>query len=267
MARAADAAAGGVAAPVPARVCVVEHEEPCPPALLGRWLVEEGAVLDLRRPWAGDALPPDLAEHDAVVVLGGSMGAGEEARHPWLGPVKALVRDAVARGVPLLGVCLGHQLAADALGGRVERNPRGQQVGLLDVGWLPAAAEDPLLGAVAAPGAAARRGVQWNNDLVTVLPPGAVALASTGHGELQAARMAPTVWGVQLHPEVDRAVVAAWAAGDRADHLERGLEQDAVLAAIEAARGELDAAWRPLATRLVGLALEHRSRRAALEQA
>jgi GMP synthase (glutamine-hydrolysing) len=89
---------------------------------------------------------------------------------------------------------------------------------------------------------------------VTGLPDGAVALAATAEAELQVARFAPTVWGVQLHPEADEQVVRSWAAGDRDDHLERGIDQDAVLAGIEAARHELDEAWRPLATSLVALA-------------
>lgn len=241
------------------RILVVEHEAMCPPAHVGTWLVEAGAELELCRPWAGDALPPPTS-YDALVVLGGSMGAGDDALHHWIGPVKELVREAVGDGTPTLGICLGHQLVAAALSGTVERNPRGQQVGLFDVGWLPEAAADDLVAAVGPV-----RGVQWNNDIVTSLPEGAVPLARTPAGELQVARFAPRAWGVQLHPEADGPVVASWAAGDRDDHLERGIDQAALLAAIDAAREELDEAWRPLAVRFVVLAAERQRTAAAAE--
>ena len=89
--------------------------------------------------------------------------------------------------------------------------------------------------------------------MVTTLPEGAVELAATAEGELQIARFAPKVWGIQLHPEADGPVVRSWAAGDRDDQLQRGIDQDAVLAEIEAARTELDEAWRPLAGALVAM--------------
>ena len=240
----------------PPRVLVVEHEANCPPALLGAWLEEAGCALEVCRPWAGDALPEATA-YDALLVLGGEMGANDDHLHPWLGPVKQAVRDAAEAGLPTLGICLGHQLAAVALGGAVARNPRGQAVGLLETGWTAAAADDPLTG-----GHVGReRGVQWNNDIVTALPPGATVLATTPEGDLQVARFAPTVWGVQLHPEADAAIVRAWAEGDRADHLERGIDTDAALAEIDAARDELDASWRPLAERFAALARGGRDRR------
>ena len=66
------------------RVLVVQHQDDCPPALVGDWLTEAGAELDVRRPYAGDALPTDLTGHDAFVVLGGSMGANDDDDHPWL---------------------------------------------------------------------------------------------------------------------------------------------------------------------------------------
>ena len=99
-------------------VLVVEHDVECPPALFGEWLVEAGCDLDVRRPYAGDELP-GLTAYDGFVVLGGPMGANDDAQHPWLAPVKELVREARDVGLPTLGICLGHQLVAVALGGSV----------------------------------------------------------------------------------------------------------------------------------------------------
>ena len=81
-----------------------------------------------------------------------------------------------------------------------------------------------------------------------------VALAETPQGELQAARFGPAAWGVQLHPEADELVIAAWVDDDREEHDARGIDTPALLADIAAARAELDRAWRPLAERLVELA-------------
>ena len=239
------------------RVLVVEHEAACPPAHVGTWLEEAGAELEVCRPWAGDALPTDVAAYAAVVVLGGSMGADDDVSHHWIGPVKQLVRDAVADDVPLLGICLGHQLIASALGGTVVRNPRGQQVGVLDLGWLAGAADDALVGEVAGGPA---RGVQWNDDIVVELPDGAVALAQTPSEEVQVVRYGARAWGVQLHPEVDEHVLKSWAEGDQVEHQERGLDQAALLASVAAARQELDDTWRPVLHRFVALATSSETR-------
>lgn len=238
-----------------ARVLVVEHEQMCPPGWVGEWLAGAGAALDLRRPYSGDALPDDLTDHDAFVVLGGSMGANDDVDHPWLTRVKHLVRRAAATDVPTLGICLGHQLAAVALGGRVERNPRGQQVGVLEVGWTETAGEDPLLGAFAAAAPdRLTRAVQWNNDLVVETPPGTAVLAQTPRDEVQAARFAPTVWGVQWHPEAGEEIVRQWAENDRDDAAERGVDLERYVAEVGAARDEMRATWAPLAVHLLHLA-------------
>ena len=216
---------------------VVQHEDECPPGMLGRWWSDDGTRLDVRRPYAGDALPADLTGHDALVVLGGHMGAEDDATHPWLTPTKQLFRTAAGGGVPALGVCLGHQVAASALGGRVTRNPAGSQTGLLRVGWEEAAARDALVGDLATP----RRGVHWNDDVVVELPAGAVRLATAPGGEVQAARLAPSVWGVQWHPEADVDVLAGWPGTTRA------------LDEVRAAGPELAESWRPLAAAFLAL--------------
>jgi GMP synthase (glutamine-hydrolysing) len=231
-------------------VLLVEHEAQCPPGWVGEWLAEAGCRLDVRRPYRGDALPERLDEHAGMVVLGGSMHAGSDHDHPWLGPVKQLVRGGADNAVPVLGICLGHQLAAVALGGVVQANPRGQQVGVLPVGWTSAAAQDPLMAAVCA----ARVALHWNSDVVTVAPAGSEVLAETTAGELQAARFAPTVWGVQWHPEVGERIVSVWAEEDRDSVAQRGLDVDEYVAAVAAAHDELRRGWQPLAARFAALA-------------
>lgn len=228
-------------------ILVIEHEADDPVSLVGEWLRAAGARLDERLAWAGDPLPGDLSGHDALLVMGGAMGAHDDAEHAWLTAVKALFREAAADSVPALGICLGHQLAAVALGGRVTVNPLGKQVGLLPVGWRAGAAEDELFGAVAGP----RRALQWNDDIVATLPDGATELATATTGEVQAARFAPTVWGIQWHPEVDDVLVRRWIAEEG---LPDGSDPETHLSALREARAELDEAWQPLAERFVHLA-------------
>ncbi len=234
-----------------ARILVIEHEPDDPPAWFGVWLQDAGCDLHVCQPWAGDTLPGDLSGHDALLVMGGWMSAHHDAEVAWLAGVKELVRQAARDAVPTLGICLGHQVAAVALGGQVHTNPLGQQIGLTEVGWLDAAAADPLMAGVASP----RRGIHWNSDIVTELPPGAVSLATAPRGEVQAARFGPAMWGVQWHPEIDEPLLRRWFDDDPVSPRELGLDAERELAAVAAARGELDDAWRPLAQRFAEIVL------------
>lgn len=227
-------------------VLVVEHEASCPAGWLGEWLVEAGAQLDVRRPYLGDALPLDPSSHAGIVVLGGSMGAGDDADHPWLSDVRTLLRAAAVEGTPVLGVCLGLQLITVALGGEVQPNPRGQQIGVLPVGWLEAAGEDELFGRLTHLDAA----VQWNEDVVRALPSDAVCLAETARAEIQAARFGPRVWGVQWHPEVGRDITSLWVEEERDAARERGRDLEEYVAAVAAAEQRLQG-WRGLAVGFV----------------
>jgi GMP synthase (glutamine-hydrolysing) len=233
------------------RVLVVEHQESCPPHLVGDWLVAAGCTLEVCRPYAGDPLPAPTA-YDAVLVLGGDMGAHDDDTVPWLTPLKARVREAVGAGTPVLGICLGHQVVAAALGGRVERNPRGQSVGLLPLGWSEDARGDEWVGGLTG----AEVAVHWNSDVVTTLPDGAVVLARSPGGEVQVARFADRAWGIQAHPEVDVEILRRWADSDRDDHVSMGIDQERVLADIAEAAPALEAHWRPLTERFAAIARE-----------
>lgn len=224
------------------RLLVIEHEQSCPPGYVGEWLTEEGVDLDLRRPYDGDDLPSDLDAHGGLLVLGGAMGAYDDAAHPWLAPVRELARQAVAQQVPVWGICLGHQLLTVALGGSVRANPAGRASGLTPIGWNPEAAHDPLCAGVAHDVLS----VQWNNDIAERLPDGARVLATAPDGSAQVVRFGERAWGVQFHPEVGGDVFAWWAASARErDPGDTGI--DAALDAIRAHEAQLRHSWRPMA--------------------
>lgn len=223
-------------------VLVSQHAASVPPALFGDWLREAGCTLDVRRCHRGEELP-EIKRYDGLLVLGGGMDAGDDAGHPWLPLVRRRIVEAAEAGVPTLGICLGMQLAALALGGAVGRNPNGVMVGLLPVGWGCEVLLDPLVDRIAGES----RAVHWNQDVVRRLPAGAEVLARAPRGEIQAARLAPTVWGVQFHPEVDETVVAAWATREGTLLGRTALTAEQVVEQTATTRAELARAWRPLA--------------------
>jgi GMP synthase-like glutamine amidotransferase len=191
-------------------VLVVQLDASDPPARLGDWLRAAGLELDVRALDAGDALPADLQDHDGIVVLGGGMGALDDAAAPYLPGVRALLRTAVSDQVPALGVCLGHQLLAVANGGQIRRMPDGPEVGAQLVAKRTAAADDALFANLPITPDV----LQWHFDEVHVLPPGAVQLASSPACEHQAFRLGRLAWGIQFHIETDATIVRAWAAED-----------------------------------------------------
>jgi GMP synthase (glutamine-hydrolysing) len=225
------------------RVLVIEHEDDDPIHLLGTWM--DGVDLTVCRPYAGDDVPGAIDGYAGLVVMGGAMGAHDDEKAPWLPAVRELIRRASEARVPTLGICLGHQLCAVALGGEIAVNPQGRQLGLLDIGWTAEARDDELMGPVVGP----RRAMHWNDDVVTRLPEGAVQLATAGTGEVQGARHAPTVWGIQWHPEVDHVLVAGWAHDGGLDPQ----EQERLVDSLARARNDLDKWWAPLAERFVQL--------------
>jgi GMP synthase (glutamine-hydrolysing) len=218
-------------------VLVVQHEAGAPPGWFGDELLSAGCRLDVRRPYDGDRLPGpgELDGVDGVVVLGGGMAAWEDDRAPWLPDTRVVIRAAEEAGVPVLGICLGHQLATRALGGDVVRNPAGTTLAVLPVCWAEDAAADRLLADVRD----VALGVHWNNDIASALPDGAVTLATSPDGAVQAARLGRSVWGVQFHPEAGPSIVGRWIDEDGAPYREAGFDLDGYLADLRNHEAEL----------------------------
>ncbi|HSF98709.1 MAG TPA: type 1 glutamine amidotransferase [Ornithinibacter sp.] len=229
-----------------ARLLVIQHERDAPAAWLGQWWQDLGLGLDVVRGDLGQPVPGRVTDHDGLVVLGGAMGACDDAVAPWLAPTRGLIADAVARGIPTLGVCLGHQLASVALGGSIGRNPSGRTVGLVPVRLTDAGSTDPLLG-----GLGGQPAVHYNDDVVLEPPVGSTVLATLPGGRVQALRFGPAAWGVQFHPETSPEVFGAWLRWDSPDGLTS--DQQVVLDTVTAAHDALRAAWQPLAQRFASL--------------
>lgn len=191
-----------------AHILVLQHSGHDGPQLLGDWLTEGGAIVDLCRPFDGDAIPVTLDGFDALVCLGGAMAAWDDEIAPWLPATRALLATAVRAGTPTLGVCLGAQLLALATGGSVERAAAGPEIGAYLTAKRDAAERDPLFG----PMPMTPDVMQCHFDVITELPPkAALLMAGTGY-QHQAFRVGSAAWGIQFHIEATAATVRSWAA-------------------------------------------------------
>jgi len=153
-----------------------------------------GYTLSTTHWYRGDAAPA-VSDFDALVVMGGPMGIHDEAIYPWLADEKILIKEAIAAGKILLGICLGAQLIADVLGGKVTRNAH-KEIGWLPININPAAATHPIAQIFARyPNV-----FHWHGDTFA-LPPGAIHLASSEGCANQAYVFQGKVYGFQFHLE------------------------------------------------------------------
>jgi GMP synthase (glutamine-hydrolysing) len=184
-------------------IVVFEHHAMETSARLGQVLRDHGHRLRVVRLYAGDTLPVDLDDIDGVVSMGGPMNTDQADQFPWIDQEAAFIRSAHQAGLPIVGVCLGAQLIAHALGGKVEA------MDAPEIGWLPVnlfrpGFPDTVLG-----------GIPWKTDQfhthgrqVTELPPGGVLLASSDACRHQAFRVGLTTYAFQYHFEWTRSDIA-----------------------------------------------------------
>lgn len=161
---------------------------------------------------------PDPAAIGGAIITGSPVMVTE--RHAWAEATAAWLRKAIPAGLPVLGICFGHQLLAHAFGGRVGDNPRGREIGTAQVRLLSAAREDALLGAL--PGELTVQVTHLQS--VLTLPPGAVRLAENGHEPNHAFRIGPQAWGIQFHPEITGAIMRALIGEQRTTLAAEGLD-------------------------------------------
>ena len=190
----------------PSRVLVFQHTAAEHPGSLRDYMRAdhvEWTVVELDE---GDAIP-ELDGFDVLLVMGGPMDVWQEAEHPWLRAEKALIKDAVqTRNMPFLGLCLGHQLLAEALGGHVGKS-NVPEVGVMNVSLTAAGTAATIFAKMPQ-----RFGcLQWHSAEVITIPAGAICLAASAACAVQAMQWGAQAFSAQFHIEIEPDTVLNWA--------------------------------------------------------
>ena len=187
------------------RALIFLHMDDDTPGRFGDFLRADGFSIDTVMVHRGETLPT-LAPYDMLLVMGGPMDVWQTAEHPWL----AAEKDAIAHWVkdrsrPFIGFCLGHQLLAEALGGKVEMASR-EEIGIFDIALTEAGRQHDVFAGLPATFAT----TQWHHAEVKTLPPGGVALAASATTPVQAMAVGDCALGIQFHAEWKAEFIAAW---------------------------------------------------------
>ncbi len=194
------------------KALILQHAASEGPGLLGQELTERGYTLERCALWEGE-LPQSPDCYHLVLILGGAMNIYQHRDYPWLVSEKAWLSAALAGGMRAIGICLGAQLLADVLGGKVMQNPE-YEVGWWPVDFSPAALEH-------FPGLPPQATfMHWHGDTFS-LPAEAISLASSPACANQGFLWRNHVLACQFHPEVEESLAAAFA-DDSGGHWPQG---------------------------------------------
>jgi GMP synthase-like glutamine amidotransferase len=187
------------------RFLVFQHLTVEHPGVFREFMRRDGVAWDVVELDEGTPIP-DLSPYDGLLVFGGPMDVWQETEHPWLIPEKAAIRTFVKdMRRPFLGICMGHQLLADALGGKVGLMAQ-PEVGVAPLHLTEVGRADPLFRGLAEPMTC----VQWHGAEVKNLPDHASLLVENEACPVQAMRVYDHAYGLQYHVEVEERTIAEW---------------------------------------------------------
>jgi len=214
----------------PMSFLVIMHDDQSPAGVVEDRLAARGGKIERIFPHHGEALPQAPDGYDGLIVLGGPQHANDDAKHPYLPAVMALMRAFHAEERPVLGSCLGAQLLARAYGGQVRRHTH-LEFGFHELSLTPEGKADPLLAGLAP----THTLMEWHEDTFD-LPEGATHLLSSEACRNQAFRLGRRAYAFQCHFETTRHMVEKWVGVGR-QGLDRHLG-DAVPEALARMRGD-----------------------------
>jgi GMP synthase-like glutamine amidotransferase len=198
-------------------IAIFRHAETEGPGYFALFLDQHAIPWQLIRIDAGEAVPQDASAFSGLVFMGGPMSVNDEL--PWIPKVLALIRDAYAKDIPLLGHCLGGQLMSKALGGAVTKNP------VKEIGWGPVSVADNATAHEWFGDIRQFDAFHWHGETFS-LPPGATLLLSSAHCANQAFAIGKHL-GMQCHVEMTSEMIAAWCEAG-ADEILAGRDSPAV---------------------------------------